>query len=124
MHFREVFLRLVQVPGIASQENFRPVVVGGHRRAVGVGKLFQFVLVVGLEPAGGKILRRFKSDRNAELGADAVGHHFKLQHSDHTDDPFGADHRFENAGAAFFGDLPESVAEVFRLQRIKRPHAF
>ena len=72
---------------------------------IAVLKLFPFGFVVTADPAGSEILGRLKHYRQIEFIFNPVGHYLKLQNADNADNPFGADYRFENAGAAFFGNL-------------------
>ena len=96
----------------------------GNAGLVGIKKLLEFVFIFAGYPAGRVVRCRLKHDRNVEFGADTVSHNFKLQGADNADDIFRTDDRFENTGAAFFGDLLKCRAEVFGFERVKRPDAF
>ena len=75
---RPIFHRLVEVPGVAGEEDGRAGVILGHAGLVRIAELLQERVIVRFDPARGVNLRRLEADRHVVFRADAIGENLEF----------------------------------------------
>lgn len=108
---------------VAGEEDGGVVAVVAEGGLVGFDEVFQAFGVGAGNPAGGDVGGGFEADGDLVFGVDAGLQDVELEGADDADDPVSTQHRAEDLGDTFLGEVFEGAAELFGFHRVGQDDA-